>query len=82
MIPLGGSCYDAASYEYSPEDPPCDVRIQPFIKCTLEDDKGNTMLCLDYIEDINDPEDPATLEEVQTFYGADGGIASMFTRRG
>jgi len=37
---------------------------------------------LDNISPFNDPEDPATLEEVQTFYGADGGIASMFTRRG
>jgi len=37
---------------------------------------------LNNISPFNDPEDPATLEEVQTFYGADGGIASMFTRRG
>ena len=37
---------------------------------------------LNNISPFNDPEDPATLEEVQTFYGADGGLASMFTRRG
>ena len=37
---------------------------------------------LDNISPFNDPEDPATLEEVQTFYGANGGLASMFTRRG
>ena len=36
---------------------------------------------LNNISPFNDPEDPATLEEVQTFYGADGGLASMFTRR-
>jgi len=37
---------------------------------------------LNNISPFNDPKDPATLEEVQTFYGADGGLASMFTRRG
>ena len=37
---------------------------------------------LNNISPFNNPEDPATLEEVQTFYGADGGLASMFTRRG
>ena len=33
---------------------------------------------LDNISPFNDPEDPATLEEVQTFYGADGGRVGLF----
>ena len=36
---------------------------------------------LDNISTFNDPEDPATLEEVQTFYGANGGLATMFKRK-
>ena len=36
---------------------------------------------LNNISPFNDPEDPATLEEVQTFYGANGGLATMFTRK-
>ena len=36
---------------------------------------------LDNISPFNDPEDPATLEEVQTFYGANGGLATMFVER-
>ena len=36
---------------------------------------------LDNISPFNDPEDPATLEEVQSFYGANGGLASMFVEK-
>ncbi len=57
MIPVGGSCFAEDDYEWTPIRPPCDVTVQPYIKCTLEDDMGRTVACLDYIEEIDDPED-------------------------
>ena len=37
---------------------------------------------LQNISPFDNPNDPATLEDIQTFYGANGGLASLFTRRG
>ena len=36
---------------------------------------------LNNISSEDDPNDPATVQDIETFYGANGGLASMFTRR-
>lgn len=58
MVPKGGSCSDVGEFTLELPRAPCDINIDPFIKCTLEVN-GRMVSCLDYIAKIDDPNDPS-----------------------
>ena len=58
IIPKGGACSAVDEFTLTLPRAPCDININPFIKCTLEVN-GYEVTCLDYISTIDDHKDPS-----------------------